>query len=338
MKTLSKLMIFVLIASCSDGRAIRKVGNTANEQNLGTGPSVKSSNQDRPPVYTPIPQSAASSTEGVSQSGVGTRSSDANITDIETSDSVDKPVVVTGAFLHCMKVSEVDSAIELGCRIDDTNGDRVKTSALAASIVYSYVAPVTSDLTVNLEYIQPKNRIYDVLITYKSPSVESTRAAIGKTEISAVMNTPVDPLLPAAFKASVSDVLVPAPPQSENFAIYKNNLNTQVVDRVSGKTYVRLVNKPSSNWTDANADCKRDGTNRELPYFNDLQLLLAHGVLNDATAVAALKLVPNSQVWMQALDEANAWKVKLWDSSPTGASCEVVPKSMVLEQPLCFTR
>ncbi len=104
----------------------------------------------------------------------------------ETKEQVVPPNQISGAFLHCAFESEASDAKPealVGCRLDDANGKRVPSSAIAASTEFSFAPTLPdADLQVLAMALANDNR-YDVAYLFKGISKDKVNKSALATRI-----------------------------------------------------------------------------------------------------------------------------------------------------------
>jgi hypothetical protein len=100
-------------------------------------------------------------------------------------EKVDPPNNISGAYLHCVTEKEpTDSTPEalIGCRFDDTAGNRVPGASLAAEVTFTYKALNNPDIQVYAKQLEGDAR-YDAAYLFFGPTRAALVTAIQSTQV-----------------------------------------------------------------------------------------------------------------------------------------------------------
>jgi hypothetical protein len=117
------------------------------------------------------------------------------VTDTSASDDsdekVDPPNNISGTYLHCVTEKEpTDSTPEalIGCRFDDSNGNRVPAASLAADFTYTYKAQTNPDIQVYAKRLVGDAR-YDAAYLFFGPDRTTLQNAVQNTLVYVQLKT-----------------------------------------------------------------------------------------------------------------------------------------------------
>jgi len=259
------------------------------------------------------------------------------------SEQASPPAVVTGAFLHCSRTSTHDGYVQVGCRIDDENGQKIAPETLGKRATYTYkLAPIADVTVVESRPVFP-TRHYDYLLDFKSGSTDKIQQAVRNTSVSVAVIKPMNMALPSTFQESLPDVLIPKPEVS-NFSITELITTKPVLDRISG-TYFMHIPESRVTFEQASALCTGSsslGLRWDLASYASTESFLDHGMLTSSEVVTALDLAVDFEFWTS--DPAtkpleNSSFIRIWDGGDMNSIIhgELV-KDGVLDHIMCQSK
>ncbi|MBC7659202.1 MAG: hypothetical protein H7249_05785 [Chitinophagaceae bacterium] len=314
------LALLALTISCAESKLSAAL--TADQKSVGTHKSGMSSESD----------GANADQTSQSQPMINT-----TMTPIESQNTVLSPVVITGAYLHCAKLSEFGTQIEMGCRLDDQNGARIPPLTIAKGIAFSTVVPPISSLQITLTQSTSLDTVYDAHVEIFASTLDIVRTALASIQVQATLDQPNDVNLAQNFNNALSNTV---PAEDGLFKVSGAVSQKIVLDQMLNIYFTRLSGA-DRNWNDSKTDCAVLTLNNwkwKLVEYPILPQAHTHGIYRNTEASVALFFDKSPMVWMNAYPSYNAatsYAFRMSDSDESNIE-NLQVRTSTIGLPLCM--